>query len=69
MCSECGYDVFIPGTKMRRLSKLAFGGDKDMIIPFDVLLCGECGKINDEMLPQEIKALETKDKLKEGGNL
>lgn len=69
VCTECGYDVFIGGVKFRKLSKLAFGGDKDMLIPFDVLLCGECGKINDEMIPPEIKALETKDKLKEEGNL
>jgi DNA-directed RNA polymerase subunit RPC12/RpoP len=64
VCKECGYDVFIGGMKFRKLSKLAFGGDKDMIIPFEVLLCGECGEINDEMMPPEIKALETKDKLK-----
>ena len=69
VCGKCGYDVFISGVKFRKLSKLAFGGDKDMLIPFEVLLCGECGTINDEMIPPEIKALETKDKLKEEGNL
>ena len=62
-CKNCGYDVFISGTKIRKLSKFRFGGDADMMIPFDVLLCGECGTINEDLLPPEVKALETKDKL------
>jgi hypothetical protein len=40
------------------------GTQQDMIIPFDVLLCGNCGEVNDELLPTEVKALEHKDKLK-----
>ena len=72
VCPECGYDVFISGTKMRKLSRLAAGTPQDMIIPFDVLLCGQCGEVNDELLPTEVKALEHKDKLeketKEEGN-
>ena len=63
VCNHCGYDVFISGTKFRKLSKLAAGSPQDIIIPFDVLLCGECGQIKDDMLPDEIKALELKDKL------
>lgn len=65
VCPECGYDVFISGTKMRKLSRLAAGTPQDMIIPFDVLLCGQCGEVNDELLPTEVKALEHKDKLEE----
>ena len=69
VCKECGYDVFIPGMKFRKLSKLAFGGDNDMLIPLEVLMCGECGSINEEMLPPEIKELEKKDKLKKDVNI
>jgi DNA-directed RNA polymerase subunit RPC12/RpoP len=64
ICSECGYDVFLPGTKIRKLSKLVAGTDQDVIIPMDVLLCGNCGAILEEMLPKEIQALEKMDKLK-----
>ena len=63
VCPNCCYDVFISGTKMRKLSRLAAGTPQDMIIPFDVLLCGECGEVNDELLPTEVRALEHKDKL------
>jgi hypothetical protein len=63
VCSECGYDVFINGTKFRKLSKLAAGSPQDIIIPFDVLLCGNCGQIKEDLLPDEIKALELKDKI------
>ena len=63
LCEHCGYDVFISGTKFRKLSKLAAGSPQDIIIPFDVLLCGNCGEIKNDMLPDEIKALEYKDKL------
>ena len=63
VCSECGYDVFISGTKMRKLSRLVAGSSQDMVIPFDVLLCGECGSVNESLLPAEVRALEHKDKL------
>lgn len=63
VCPNCGYDVFISGTKMRKLSRIATGTPQDMIIPFDILLCGECGEVNQELLPTEVRALEHKDKL------
>lgn len=62
-CPNCGYDVFISGTKFRKLSKLAFGGEQDMVIPFEVSVCGECGEVNMQLAPLELQALEHKDKL------
>jgi len=67
-CPNCGYDVFISGTKFRKLSKLAFGGEQDMVIPFEVLVCGECGEVNNEMSAIELQALEHKDKLSKEQN-
>lgn len=64
LCSHCGYDVFISGTKMRKISKLVVGTDQDVIVPFDILVCGSCGEILEEMLPHQIKALEKLDKMK-----
>ena len=62
-CPNCGYDVFINGMKFRKLSKLAFGGEQDMLIPFEVAVCGECGEVNMELAQLELQALEHKDKL------
>lgn len=68
-CPHCGYDVFISGTKFRKLSKLAFGGEQDMIIPFEVSVCGECGEVNQELSAMELQALEHKDKLAKEQNV
>jgi DNA-directed RNA polymerase subunit RPC12/RpoP len=64
VCNQCGYDVFLPGTKMRKISKLMAGTDQDVVIPFEILICSNCGEILDEMLPAEIKALEKLDAMK-----
>jgi len=64
VCVHCGYDVFLPGTKMRKVSKLAAGTEQDIVIPFEILICSNCGEISQEMLPMEIQALEKLDKIK-----
>jgi len=64
VCAHCGYDVFISGTKMRKVSKLAAGTEQDVVIPFNLMLCGSCGEVLEEMLPQQILALEKLDKMK-----
>ena len=64
VCAHCGYDVFIAGTKMRKVSKLAAGTEQDVVIPFDIMICGSCGEVLEEMLPQQILALEKLDKMK-----
>lgn len=63
MLCECGYDKFIPTVKVRRLSKLSFGGAQDMVIPFDLVICGSCGEEFEPLKPVELRALEAKDKL------
>lgn len=63
MVCECGYDKFIPTVKVRRLSKLSFGGSQDMVIPFDLVICGSCGEEFEPLKPLELRALEAKDKM------
>jgi hypothetical protein len=60
---ECGGKTFLPAMKMRKLSKLAYGGDQDMMIPFEVYLCGDCGAEQELFKPVQLRALEQKDKL------
>ena len=68
-CSHCGYDVFVDGAKFRRISKLITGTPQDVIVPIEVLLCGNCGEICEELLPEQIKALAEIDKRNaEAGN-
>jgi hypothetical protein len=64
VCEACGEGrTFLPAMKMRKLSKLAYGGDQDMMIPFEVYLCGDCGAEQDLFKPVQLRALEQKDKL------
>lgn len=64
VCEVCGEGkTFLPAMKMRKLSKLAYGGDQDMMIPFEVYLCGDCGVEQESFKPVQLRALEQKDKL------
>jgi hypothetical protein len=42
-----------------KLSKIATGQAKDAIIPVELYLCGDCGEINADLLPDELKPIIT----------
>jgi len=56
---ECDGTVFIQGTKFLRVSRLVTGQAKDAIIPVELYLCGDCGEINTDLLPDELKPVIT----------
>jgi len=56
---ECNGTVFIQGTKFLRVSRLVTGQAKDAIIPVELYLCGDCGEINTDLLPDELKPVIT----------
>ena len=56
---ECEGTVFIQGTKFLTLSRLITGQPKDAIIPLEIYLCGDCGEINEALLPDEFKKIKT----------
>ena len=58
-CQECGGSVFIPGNKFLKISRLVTGQAKDAIIPVELYLCGDCGEICKELLPDELKPVIT----------
>lgn len=58
VCKECGHNVFIPGAMFRKISKLISQTPKDAIIPIEVYLCGECGTIQEDLLPDELKLVK-----------
>ena len=61
VCAECGYDVFITGTKFRRISKLITNTPQDIIVPIEISLCGSCGALNQDLMPPQLKILEEND--------
>ena len=58
LCEKCGYDTFVTGGKFRKISKLLTGTPQDVIVPIEVMLCGNCGEVCEELLPEQMKALE-----------
>ena len=62
VCAHCGYDVFVDGAKFRKISKLITGTPQDVVVPIEVMLCGNCGEICEELLPEQMKVLSEIDK-------
>jgi hypothetical protein len=62
VCQKCGYDVFLDGAKFRKVSKLLTGTPQDIIIPVDVFLCGNCGEVCEELMPEQLRVLQELDK-------
>lgn len=54
-CSHCGGEYFISAAIIKRFSKLVTGTTKDAVIPVDILICGNCGKPVDELIPMEVR--------------
>ncbi len=62
-CSHCGGEYFISAVVIKKFSKLVTGTPKDAVIPVDILMCGNCGKPVDELIPAEIrKSLKAQNK-------
>lgn len=62
VCAHCGYDVFIDGSKFRKISKLITGTPQDVVVPIEVMMCGNCGEICEELLPEQMKVLAEIDR-------
>ena len=54
-CSNCGGEYFISAAIIKKSSKLVTGTTKDAVLPFDILICGSCGKPVDELIPAELR--------------
>ena len=54
-CQECKGTVFIPANKFLKVSKIVTGTPNDAIVPVELYLCGDCGEINQELLPKELQ--------------
>lgn len=56
ICEECGNQVFIPGTLLRKVSRFISMTDQDGLIPIQVFACSKCGHVNKDFLPLEMEA-------------
>jgi hypothetical protein len=52
----CGSNMFIPGYRFKKVSRLLTGGAKDTVLPIELYLCTQCGKPLDDLLPDELKS-------------
>lgn len=54
-CDECGSTYFEQALHIRKASGLLTGQAKPSYMPIPVFRCVECGHINEEFLPKEVK--------------
>lgn len=54
-CKECQHDIYVQAVHLRKIPKIIVGSPQDVLIPIDVFLCANCGTLNTELLPQEIR--------------
>ena len=54
-CIHCGGEYFINAVMVKKISRFVTGTANDAVLPVDVLLCGNCGKPLEELLPKEFR--------------
>jgi hypothetical protein len=57
-CDECNEIYFEQTLLMRKASGLLTGQSKPSYIPIPVFACKDCGHVNGEFLPKEIRDLD-----------
>jgi len=45
-CESCGHDQFEEILKLKKISKLMTGSNKDTLIPIPLFACKKCGHVN-----------------------
>ena len=56
-CEECGHVHFQQVLIIRKASGLLTGTGKTTYVPIPVFACTDCGHVNTEFLPTEVKDL------------
>lgn len=54
-CIHCNNQYFIQAVMVKKISRFVTGTANDAVLPVDVLLCGNCGKPFEELLPKEFR--------------
>lgn len=58
VCEKCGSQTFQEGLLIRKASKFLTGTQQDAIIPIPTFSCTQCGHVNEEFLPAELKSTQ-----------
>ena len=54
-CENCGGRIFLPAAAFKKISRLAVGAQQDVLIPVDLFACANCGRVLEELLPEQLK--------------
>lgn len=63
VCEKCGGQVFENGVILREVSAILTGTGQPGIIPIPVFICSECGHVNTQFIPQELREPKADGKL------
>jgi uncharacterized Zn finger protein len=69
-CDKCNGQVFQEGVLLRKASRLLTGTAQDALIPIQVFACMNCGNVNEEFLPLQMRQQsqsQTTEPEEEGG--
>jgi uncharacterized Zn finger protein len=69
-CDKCNGQVFQEGVLLRKASRLLTGTAQDALIPIQVFACMNCGNVNEEFLPIQMRQQaqsQTTEPEEEGG--
>jgi uncharacterized Zn finger protein len=55
LCDKCKTNVFSEAVLLRKVSALLTGAAKDAYIPVPVFQCQNCGSVNQEFIPAELR--------------
>jgi DNA-directed RNA polymerase subunit RPC12/RpoP len=57
-CTKCKHMVFQEGVILRKASRFITGTAQDALIPISVFTCINCGHVNEEFLPTQLRKNE-----------
>lgn len=55
VCDKCGNNIMIDGAMYRKVSKILTGNVQDSYVPIPVPFCFQCGHVNEEFVPVEVR--------------
>jgi len=55
VCEECGNEVFTQAFMFQEVSPLMTGTGQKGLVPVTVFACTQCGHVNKDFMPQELK--------------
>ena len=61
VCEECNNETFQDVLLLRKASRFVTGTPQDALIPISVFACSECGNVNEEFIPMQLRNMYNED--------